>query len=113
MNMMEFLQEIEGIRSNLSDAASAFLDELIEKNKNNPTVTENGRKIIQTMRDNEKAYLGVFTSKQIGEILFMPARSVSGAMRKLIAEQYVEKKSVNPIAYALTDKGKTLQLDNQ
>jgi predicted transcriptional regulator len=112
MNMIEFLQELNEKRNCLSDAAAAFLDELIEKNKNNPTITDNGKKIIKTMQDNSTAYMGVFTSKQIGEILFMPARSVSGAMRKLLSEQYVEKKSVNPVAYSLTDKGKALQFDN-
>ena len=35
MNMIEFLQELNEKRNCLSEAAAAFLDELIEKNKNN------------------------------------------------------------------------------
>lgn len=111
MNMLEFLKEVEGFAEKLSPAAGEFLQELIEKNKNNPTITETGIKILKTMQENEQPYLNVFTSKQIGELLFMPARSVSGAMRKLISEQYVEKKSINPVAYGLLDKGRNLQLD--
>lgn len=111
MNMIEFLKEVEGFADKLSQPAAEFLVELIEKNKNNPTITENGIKILKVMQENEQPYLNTFTSKQIGELLFMPARSVSGAMRKLVSEQYTEKKSLNPVTYGLTNKGKALQFD--
>lgn len=113
MNMTEFLKEIERFKDQLSPSAIAFLADLIEKEnkKSNQSFTENGIRILKIMQENEKSYLNIFTSKQIGELLFMSARSVSGAMRKLLAEQVVEKKGLNPVVYGLTDKGKLLQFD--
>ena len=43
---------------------------------------------------------------------FLSGRSVSGSMRKLVTDGYVEKISVNPIAYGLTDLGKDYKFDN-
>ena len=60
------------------------------------------------MMEKNEAYLNVFTSKQLGELLFMTARSVSGAMRKLVTEQYVVKSGTNPVTYNLTPEGKTV-----
>ena len=34
--------------------------------------------ILISMSNNKETYLGVFSSKQLGELLFMSARSVSG-----------------------------------
>lgn len=36
----------------------------------------------------------------------MPSRSVSGSMKKLITEGFVEKIGSDPVAYAITEKGK-------
>jgi DNA-binding HxlR family transcriptional regulator len=43
----------------------------------------------------------------------MSARSVSGSMRKLVTEQYVEKVGQNPVTYKLTDLGETLAKELQ
>ena len=44
---------------------------------------------------------------KIGEGLFIHARSVTGAMRKLIADGYVEKTGQNPVSYSLTDTARS------
>ena len=62
---------------------------------------------------NKETYLNVFSSKQLGELLFMSARSVSGSMRKLVTEQYVEKSGTNPVTYKLTENGKVLAKELQ
>lgn len=108
MTMQEFLKEIDTHREILSDTAIEFLDELIEKNSSENLLTEVGKKILITMMEKNEAYLNVFTSKQLGELLFMSARSVSGAMRKLVTEQYVVKSGTNPVTYNLTPEGKTV-----
>ena len=36
----------------------------------------------------------------------MTSRRVSGAIRKLVTDGYVEKVSQDPVIYALTEKGK-------
>ena len=108
MNMINFLKEIENFKNNLSPQAQDFFEELKEKNSGDSLLTETGRKILITMNNNVGIYLNTFSSKQLGELLFMPARSVSGAMRKLVSEQYVKKSGNNPVTYSLTEEGKTI-----
>lgn len=43
----------------------------------------------------------------------MSPRSVSGSMKKLINDGYVEKKGGSPVCYGLTDLGKDFQIDKQ
>ena len=91
------------------------LMEIIEEvnGKSTPTFTENGIKILKCMQENEEKYMNIFKAKDIGEILFMAPRSVSGSMKKLINEGYAEKIGINPVAYGLTDAGKKYQFDNK
>ena len=42
----------------------------------------------------------------------MPARSVSGSIRKLVNENYVKKIATSPITYSLTELGQEYQFDN-
>ena len=113
MTMQEFLKEIDSHRDILSKSAIDFLDELLEKNSIENILTETGRKILISMYVNKETYLNVFSSKQLGELLFMSARSVSGSMRKLVTEQYVEKSGTNPVTYKLTENGEILAKELQ
>ena len=63
------------------------------------------------MQSNEDKYNNLFTSKEIGEGLFMSSRSVSGSMRKIIANGFVEKVGKDPVTYSLTDEGRNKQID--
>ena len=49
-------------------------------------------------------------AKDIGEGLFISSRAVSGAIRKLVTDGYVEKIGQDPVVYALTEKGKTVEI---
>ena len=113
MTMQDFLKEINNHRDILSESAIEFLDELLEKNSTENILTETGRKILVSMYANKETYLNVFSSKQLGELLFMSARSVSGSMRKLVTEQYVEKAGTNPVTYKLTENGEALAKELQ
>jgi hypothetical protein len=55
------------------------------------------------MKENKATYNNIFNAKTIGEGLFMPPRSVSGAMRKLISDGYAFKTPGNPVTYSLKD----------
>ncbi len=111
MNMIEFLKEIDTIKEQLSDEAQTFLQGLIEKNSSESVLTEAGQKILKAMLDNAEKYLNSFNAKQLGELLFMSARSVSGSMRKLVTEGYTEKVGANPVCYKITEKGIKLAQD--
>ena len=76
-------------------------------------ITENGVKILKIMQDKVDQYNNIFTSKNIGEFLFMSPRSVSGSMKKLISDSYVETIGANPVSYGLTDLGKNYKFDNE
>ena len=69
------------------------------------TLTTNGAKVLDFMRSNKDKYNNVFKSKEIAEGLLISSHAVSGCMRKLIAEGFVEKVGNDPVAYAITDKG--------
>lgn len=75
-------------------------------------ITENGTKILKYMQENFEKYNNVFNSKGIGEGIFVSSRSVSGSMKKLIAEGFIEKIGQNPVSYAITEKGKNKKLND-
>lgn len=114
MNLKTFLEEIEMLKSQLSIPAQEFLNELKEHQAEigKTAFTEKGRKILITMQENQEKYMNIFSSKTIGELLFMAPRSVSGSMKKLIADGYIVKVGANPVSYGLTDMGKEFQFDN-
>ena len=110
MNMQEFLNELDNmnIETQLSEKAIEFYNQLKEKSKS--TFTENGKKILLCMQENSNKY-NTFNAKQIGELLFMSPRSISGSIKKLINEGYCEKIGNNPVSYRLTTAGKEIKLD--
>lgn len=78
--------------------------------ENNDKLTENGAKVLKWMQENEVTMANTFTSKEIAEGLFTSGRSIAGSMRKLVADEYVDKTGKNPIQYSLTDKGKSVNV---
>ena len=79
--------------------------EALTTEKEKPEFTDNGKLILKYLqetveeRPEQKA-------KDIGEGLLISSRTVSGAIRKLVTDGYVEKVSQDPVIYALTEKGK-------
>lgn len=71
-----------------------------------PLFTENGKLILQYMKDNLDTNL--WKSKDIAEGLFISSRTVSGAIRKLVSDGFVDKVSQDPVIYTLTEKGKEI-----
>ena len=95
------------------DAALEFFNDFKNnKVKNSGAMTENGKKLLSWMQENVDSMSNLFTSKEIAEGLFTSGRSVSGSMRKLVSDGYVEKIGNNPVQYALTEKGINYHFDN-
>lgn len=83
--------------------------ETVKKKKRaskNVEMTENGANIVEYMQEHWEETDNKFLSREIGEGLFTSSRSVSGAMRKLVTDDYVDKSEDSPIVYSLTEKGK-------
>ena len=55
------------------------------------------------MKDNTN--IPMWKAKDVAEGLFISSRAVSGAMRKLVTDGYVEKVGQDPVVYTLTEKG--------
>ena len=73
-----------------------------------PLFTDNGKLILQCMKDHTETPM--WKSRDIAEVLFISSRAVSGAMRKLVSDGYVEKIGKDPVAYSITEKGKSFSL---
>lgn len=103
---------VENCGEDWADIKNFWNQFLTEKKKSsNGEMTENGLKILKYMQSNEDKYNNLFTSKEIGEGLFMSSRSVSGSMRKIIADGFSEKVGKDPVTYSLTEEGRNKQLD--
>jgi predicted transcriptional regulator len=111
-----FIKEVEWVLENttfaFSDQAMNFFNDLkITKEKEKPPITEKGVAILQAMRDNKDKYNNVFKAKDVAEIMFCSSRSVSGSMRKLVTDGFVDKAGTDPTVYSLTEKGETCSLE--
>ena len=73
-----------------------------------PMFTDNGKVILKYLQDNPD--ITSAKAKDIGEGLFIPSRAVSGAMRKIVSDGFVEKIGQDPVLYSITEKGKTVEI---
>jgi DNA-binding MarR family transcriptional regulator len=75
-----------------------------------PQFTENGKKILAFLQQNTETR--TWKSKEIAEGMFVASRTVSGAIRKLVSDGYVEKVGQDPVIYSITEKGINTKIDN-
>ena len=71
--------------------------------KQKPDLTDNGKLILKHLQGAE---VKPYKSKEIAEDLFVSARTVSGSIRKLATDGFVEKVGKDPALYIITEKGK-------
>jgi hypothetical protein len=74
-----------------------------------PMFTDNGKLILKYMQDTVSE-VPMQKAKDIGEGLFISSRAVSGAIRKLVTDGYVEKVGQDPVIYTLTELGKSVEI---
>lgn len=112
----KFITMVESLLANstnvMIDAEAMEYFEMFKaiKETEKPKFTENGKKVIQYMRDNKDKYNNMFKAKEIGEGLFISSRGAGGALRKLVTDGYAEKIGENPVVYALTDLGINVEI---
>lgn len=73
-----------------------------------PTFTDNGKLIMKFLQENIETPM--WKAKDIAEGLFISSRAVSGAMRKLVTDNFVEKVGQDPTIYSITEKGKNIEI---
>ena len=75
-----------------------------------PQFTENGKKILAFLQMN--AATRTWKAKDIADEMFISSRTVSGAIRKLVTDGYVEKVGQDPVIYSITEKGIETKIDD-
>lgn len=76
-------------------------------NSNKSAFTETGLVILEYMQNSHSKSL---RAKDIAEGMLLSSRKVSGAMRKLVNDGYVEKFGTSPVNYSITNQGKKVDL---
>lgn len=71
--------------------------------------TENGKRILIYLLEHQETEL--WKAKDIADGIEISSRSVSGAMRKLMNDGYVDKMGKDPVIYALTNKSKEIFIE--
>lgn len=83
------------------------LKNLQEQDK--PVLTDNGKLVLKYLQDHPEIQSA--KARDIAEELFISSRTVSGSMRKLVNDGFVEKIGQDPTVYSITEEGKNLQID--
>lgn len=110
MKKQEFINFIRNLMDKnpdeqMNEEAALYWEALQTSNeeKEKPLFSENGKLILKFLQENQETNL--WTSKNLGQALGISSRSVSGSMRKLVDNGFVEKMGESPIAYTITEKG--------
>lgn len=114
-NKQEFIQfveqAVERYDKEMPEGAQKYFNALKSApEREKPMFTDGGKQILNYMKENYSNG-DVVTAKAIAEGLMISSRSVSGAIRKLVTDGYVEKASTDPVMYALTSKGVEIEID--
>lgn len=105
----EFFKEIDRLLENnkISENAYEYYNLLKDATQDAAAAqfTEKGWLILDFMYHNKTTYNNVFKAKDIGNGIGFSGRTISGSMRKLVTDGYVEKLGKNPISYIITQDG--------
>lgn len=79
-----------------------------EQYNTKPILTESGLQILEFLQKSESKN---YKAKDIADGMLISSRKVSGAIRKLVTDDFVGKFGSNPVVYTLTDKGKNFNIE--
>lgn len=116
-NCEKFLDYFDWLVSNceepvvIPDEVQDFYDMLRSQeqyNNTKPVLTEIGLQILEYLQKSENKN---YKAKDIADGMLISSRKVSGAIRKLVADDFVGKFGANPVVYTLTNKGKDFNIE--
>ena len=93
----------------MTENVKAYIEALTDKKNEKPVLTDNGKLVLKYLQNAEP---GIYKAKDIADGLFVSSRNVSGAMRKLVTDGFVEKVGESPVLYTLTEKGKEFKIED-
>ena len=114
----EFVQFVDALIAQyhgnvpIPENVKIYLDALREngEQEEKPEFTDNGKMILQYLQTIPE---GMYKARDIAEGLFTSSKCVSGAMRKLVTDGYVEKGGNDPVVYMFTEKGKNVKFEGE
>lgn len=80
-----------------------------DKHIDKPLFTETGLQILEYLKTQDARSL---KAKDIADGMEISSRKVSGSIRKLVTDGFVEKYGANPVVYTLTEKGKNFDIES-
>lgn len=107
----KLMSETNVLISDFSEEAALYWEALKGSNDKDekPLFTDNGKLILKYLQENLDVKM--WKARDIAEGLFISSRAVSGAMRKLVTDGFVEKLGENPVVYSITEKGKNIEIN--
>ena len=73
-----------------------------------PMFTESGLAILEYLQSCDATS---WKAKDIADGMVISSRKISGAIRKLVTDGFVDKYGQNPVIYSLTEKGKNFDIN--
>lgn len=110
LNFLAALMEAapEVVEQMMTESIQTYIDALSSSEATSKVeITDNGKLILKYLQENEKSAL---KAREIAEGLFISSRSVSGSIRKLVSDGFVEKIGNSPAIYTITEKGKNYKI---
>ena len=113
-NKQEFIQFVEMVVENYGKEMPEGAQKYFEAMKNvpekeKPMFTDGGKQILKYLKDNHSVGEAL-AAKIIAEGMMISSRSVSGSIRKLATDGFVEKVGQEPVIYSLTENGKNIEI---
>lgn len=106
---MEAFCEDKGTYDSVMDFFNAL--KIVEEKKVKK-FTDNGKIILQFMKDNDEAYNHMFKAKDF-EAAGISSKTASGSLRKLVSDGYCDKLGKDPVIYVLTNQGKEVTFEEE
>lgn len=105
INFIEHILEEVNIEDEMPENARLYWEAMkTTSSSEKPEFTDKGKMILSYLIANPE--LTMLKAKDIADGLCVAPKSISGSMRKLVIDGYVEKLGENPSVYTLTEKGK-------
>lgn len=87
----------------------AYIDALSNTHEvDKPLFTDSGKTILQYL---QSVPMAMYKARDIAEGMGITSKGVSGSIRKLVTDGYVEKVGKDPVVYMITEKGKNVVFD--
>jgi predicted transcriptional regulator len=112
---IEFLNALMAAAPNIVEEKmtpniQAYIEILQEKKDEKPILTDNGKLILVYLQQHTDKIM--LKARDIAEDLGISSRGVSGALRKLVTDGFVEKMGESPVIYTITEKGKNFIIED-